>query len=786
MSNGYTGRSSYRTKKQIEAPKQKDSGVFQQAATLGMTAMPFWMKMQDRMMKNSEILEDVDLTWMKDVDGTATPANIFQHKKKKINVGRWSKGLEVDPSYMEFKKAEWLKANPGEEWNRLNEVEELDRLREIMNDKEFADRDITNVLDIKSPEARAKAIGPHPEIDHNQIYQDSVEAEWAAGEHDIPDDFLDEFDDTGTVEELMQFESDPDLGEPWTEEQYKHWKNRQKQIRIEEEWGQQLWDEEGNRIPSSYPETTPSREYVEQTLGGIYEDPSDPTKGLKRLETTEIFEPEFTDDDAYFQLQENEWFELGNGDIDAGKRIWESKHGYGKAAFESHMNEKVQTLVNDMNLPQHKDYVYTTEFNPAGGQPWNTDYTRDATSIDMNPGYTEFPTVQDGVFREGTGGERVTYDGPWSPDNVIHIPEITQEQSQIVQAGELSKAKMKYQDMKRSTTGNKSWTFDKDATILDKKVALNGDIEVVRKYVGPKPDFELDYSVGKGDTIGTGLVFDPKDTSSILDPRTNEYVNVGNFKKAPTTYPTKLGEGLPSYKHDVKGFSSGETYEKTFDSPSWKMPEEELGFFKGIGKGSVKKAWGSSTPGKVVKAVTHIGRGGVKAAWQGSTGQAVTQAIGNLGKGGLKNLAAHTFGQTAATTATTAATTAATTTAAAAGGAASGAAAAGGAAANAGLFASMGPAGWTMLALSLVGGKLFKPHTLLGKIFSDKRLKKNIRRIGKSPSGINIYEFNYKDIEGTYRGVVSQDTPSDAVERDFNGYDMVDYNKIDVNFEKIK
>ena len=30
-------------------------------------------------------------------------------------------------------------------------------------------------------------------------------------------------------------------------------------------------------------------------------------------------------------------------------------------------------------------------------------------------------------------------------------------------------------------------------------------------------------------------------------------------------------------------------------------------------------------------------------------------------------------------------------------------------------------------------------------IFSDERLKKNIQLVGKSPNGVNIYEFEYKD-----------------------------------------
>ena len=73
---------------------------------------------------------------------------------------------------------------------------------------------------------------------------------------------------------------------------------------------------------------------------------------------------------------------------------------------------------------------------------------------------------------------------------------------------------------------------------------------------------------------------------------------------------------------------------------------------------------------------------------------------------------------------------------------------------------------------------------------SDSRLKKNIRLVGKSPSGIPIYEFEYKNKAryggGTYRGVLAEETPSHAVTLNESGYKYVNYNKIDVSFAKIK
>jgi hypothetical protein len=73
--------------------------------------------------------------------------------------------------------------------------------------------------------------------------------------------------------------------------------------------------------------------------------------------------------------------------------------------------------------------------------------------------------------------------------------------------------------------------------------------------------------------------------------------------------------------------------------------------------------------------------------------------------------------------------------------------------------------------------------------FSDSRLKKNIRRVGKSPSGIPIYEFEYKNKVrfggGTYRGVLAEHAPKRAVTIAENGYRKVNYSKIDVAFEKV-
>lgn len=72
--------------------------------------------------------------------------------------------------------------------------------------------------------------------------------------------------------------------------------------------------------------------------------------------------------------------------------------------------------------------------------------------------------------------------------------------------------------------------------------------------------------------------------------------------------------------------------------------------------------------------------------------------------------------------------------------------------------------------------------------YSDVRLKTNINLVGKSPLGLNIYTWNYineKHGVGTFKGVMAQEVPNYARTKDKDGFYMVDYNAIDVDFEKI-
>ena len=75
----------------------------------------------------------------------------------------------------------------------------------------------------------------------------------------------------------------------------------------------------------------------------------------------------------------------------------------------------------------------------------------------------------------------------------------------------------------------------------------------------------------------------------------------------------------------------------------------------------------------------------------------------------------------------------------------------------------------------------------LGKFFSDVNLKENIVKVGVSPKGVNIYEFDYRDKRigrNRYRGVLAHEVPW-AMEMDKTGYLAVDYDKLDVELVDI-
>ena len=73
---------------------------------------------------------------------------------------------------------------------------------------------------------------------------------------------------------------------------------------------------------------------------------------------------------------------------------------------------------------------------------------------------------------------------------------------------------------------------------------------------------------------------------------------------------------------------------------------------------------------------------------------------------------------------------------------------------------------------------------------SDISYKENLNLIGKSPKGLNIYQFNYKNEDGLYEGIIAQELIGteyeNALSKNEDNLYLVDYNKIDVEFKKIK
>jgi len=88
----------------------------------------------------------------------------------------------------------------------------------------------------------------------------------------------------------------------------------------------------------------------------------------------------------------------------------------------------------------------------------------------------------------------------------------------------------------------------------------------------------------------------------------------------------------------------------------------------------------------------------------------------------------------------------------------------------------------------VIGGYMGMQQAAIEAAGSDLNLKKNIKNIGKSNKGVNIYEFEYKDTsygKGKYVGVMAQEVPWASFKNE-DGYLWVDYSKVDVKFERIK
>ena len=72
---------------------------------------------------------------------------------------------------------------------------------------------------------------------------------------------------------------------------------------------------------------------------------------------------------------------------------------------------------------------------------------------------------------------------------------------------------------------------------------------------------------------------------------------------------------------------------------------------------------------------------------------------------------------------------------------------------------------------------------------SDRRLKENIHLVGKDErTGLNLYQFDYKDGSGTYIGVMADEAKvnfPDAVVTRADGFDAVIYEKLGIEFKQV-
>lgn len=71
---------------------------------------------------------------------------------------------------------------------------------------------------------------------------------------------------------------------------------------------------------------------------------------------------------------------------------------------------------------------------------------------------------------------------------------------------------------------------------------------------------------------------------------------------------------------------------------------------------------------------------------------------------------------------------------------------------------------------------------------SDKRLKTNIEEVGTTAHGLPLYEFNYTDYGGRFRGVMAQDVLEimpEAVITRHDGYYMVNYSMLGIRMEQV-
>lgn len=94
--------------------------------------------------------------------------------------------------------------------------------------------------------------------------------------------------------------------------------------------------------------------------------------------------------------------------------------------------------------------------------------------------------------------------------------------------------------------------------------------------------------------------------------------------------------------------------------------------------------------------------------------------------------------------------------------------------AQAGAYLSQGK------AQSGIGGLIGNVGGMLGGLFSDRRLKTNIERIGTTERGNARYRWDWIDGSGSAEGVIADEVSHipGAVHRHASGFDVVDYSKV--------
>jgi hypothetical protein len=84
---------------------------------------------------------------------------------------------------------------------------------------------------------------------------------------------------------------------------------------------------------------------------------------------------------------------------------------------------------------------------------------------------------------------------------------------------------------------------------------------------------------------------------------------------------------------------------------------------------------------------------------------------------------------------------------------------------------------------SLIGAAGQIGGALISAVASDISFKENIKKVGTSSSGTNVYRWNYIGSPQRYQGVIAQEVPWACIDKD--GIKYVDYSKVDVDFQEV-